>query len=92
MACAAGAAQNAWKISEVGISHKKMRGAIQRDFQPTMISKPKIVENQCGFTDKIQSIDMNVTLKPKKISPGPASAAIFPCACGSPSFAGTNCW
>jgi len=37
-----------------------------------------IVEYQCGSRESTQSTDMNVTLKPQKIRPGPASAAIFP--------------
>ena len=44
-----------------------------------MISSPNIVENQCGFSDSSQSIDMNVTLKPQKIRPGPLIAAILLC-------------
>ena len=31
---------------------------------PAMKSKPKMVENQCGLMDRIQSMAMKVTLNP----------------------------
>src|ERR1700761_7297316 len=49
---------------------------IEESASPAMKSRPNMVENQCAFTDMIQSVDMNVTANAEKISPGAEIAAI----------------
>src|ERR1017187_2671699 len=43
---------------------RQMRNATADRPSPAIKSKPKIVENQCGLIDRIQSMAMKVTLNP----------------------------
>ncbi len=38
--------------------------------QPAMVRSPKIVENQCGSSDMIQSVEAKVTVSTRNSSPG----------------------
>src|ERR1039457_5575519 len=46
------------------ITSRQMRNATADRPSPAIKSKPKIVENQCGLIDRIQSMAMKVTLNP----------------------------
>src|ERR1035441_141826 len=48
------------------ITSKQIRNATADSPSPAMKSKPKIVENQCGLIDRIQSMDMEGTIEHEK--------------------------
>src|SRR5262249_29798293 len=68
----------------------RIRNDIDESPCPAITSRPKMVENQPGLIERIQSMDMNVTETPQKSSPGPATAAMLPCATAGPSRSSTS--
>ena len=62
-----------------------MRKAIPVSPWPAMNSRPNMVENHSGWIDMIQSMDMNVVVKPQKMMPGPARALMVPWTASWPS-------